>query len=171
MMERKAFFVNELKRHYQQLISGAHRAESESAEGADQIRQESTRKEDTKSAVELGRMASAHRKRRQVAAQELKSLIAFASRGLRPLGSDDTVTLGAMVDVRFEGEEGSEERTLFVLPVGAGTELTGPGGDGFVSVITPSSPVGRALHGSRAGDSFEIVIAGRDREWTVVDVC
>lgn len=170
-MERKVFFVTELKRHYQQLISGARRAESEAAEGADQIRQESTRKEDTKSAVELGRMAAGHRKRRQTAAQELESLIAFASRGLRALRADSPVGLGALVDVSIEGEDGSEERTLFVLPVGAGTELNGPGGDGFVSVITPNSPVGRALQGTRAGDSFEVVIQGRDREWTVVDVC
>jgi transcription elongation GreA/GreB family factor len=95
MMERKAFFVGELKRHYQETISGAHRAEPEAAEGSDQV----------------------------------------------------------------------------MLPVGAGTELAGPGGDGFISVITPNSPIGRALQGSRAGDSFEIVIHGRDREWTVVDVC
>jgi transcription elongation GreA/GreB family factor len=169
--ERKKFFVGEMKLHYQKVISGARLAESEAAKGADHIRKESTRKEDTKSAVEMGRMASAHQKRREAAAGELKSLIAFASRGLRALRSDAPVSLGAMVDVSIEGEEGSEERTLFVLPVGAGTELTGPGGDGFVSVITPHSPVGRALQGSRAGDSFEVVIHGKDREWTVVDVC
>jgi transcription elongation GreA/GreB family factor len=169
--DRKAFFVEELKRHYQKTISLAHRAESEAAEGADQIRAESTRKEDSKSAVELGRLASGHRKRRQAATHELESLIAFASRSVQSLPSNAPVALGAMVDVSIEGEEGSEERTLFVLPVGAGTELSGPGGDGFVSVITPRSPVGRALQGSRAGDSFEIVINGRDREWTVVEVC
>ena len=45
------------------------------------------------------------------------------------------------------------------------------GVNGFVSVVTPSSPVGRALQGARAGDSFEVVIRGRDREWTVVDLC
>jgi transcription elongation GreA/GreB family factor len=57
-----------------------------------------------------------------------------------------------------------------MLPVGAGTELEGPGGDGFISVITPASPVGKAIEGARAGDIAEVVVAGSDREWTVVDV-
>ena len=29
--QRKAFFIEELKQHYQQIISGAHRAEREAA--------------------------------------------------------------------------------------------------------------------------------------------
>jgi len=170
-MERKSFFVGELKRHYEKIISGAHRAESDAAEGADHIREESTRKEDTKGAIELARLASAHRKRRQEAKRELETLIAFAARGLPALRRDAAVGLGALVDVSIESEAGNEERTLFVLPVGAGTELNGPGGDGFVSVITPKSPVGRALLGTREGDCVETVVNGRDREWTVVEVC
>ena len=78
--------------------------------------------------------------------------------------------LGALVDVRIEAEPREAERTLFFLPVGAGTELHGPGGDGFVVVVTPQSPVGKCLLHSRPGDSFEIVVDGRDREWTVVDL-
>ena len=110
-MERKSFFVGELKRHYEKIISGAHRAESNAAEEADLIREESTRKEDTKSAIELARLASAHRKRRQEAKRELETLIAFAARRLP------------------------------------------------------------ALLGTREGDCVETVVNGRDREWTVVEVC
>ena len=51
-----------------------------------------------------------------------------------------------------------------------GEELSGPGGDGWVQVVTPRSPVGKALVGAGEGDSFEIVVDGRDREWTVVDL-
>ena len=54
--------------------------------------------------------------------------------------------------------------------MGAGTELTGPGGDGFIQVIGPDSPVGRALMGACVGDDVEVVVAGRDREWSVVDI-
>ena len=68
------------------------------------------------------------------------------------------MALGAIVDMSTEDEEGFAERTFFVLPVGAGTELTGPGGDGFLSVITPASPVGRALMGRKAGDVVEVEI-------------
>jgi len=172
IVARKRHFIEELKQHYQSIISTAHRAETDAAEGADHLRGESTRKEDTKSAVELTRLEQGHRERRQRAAQELKTLVAFAaSRDLRAFGADEPAKLGALVDVSIEGGEGEEERTLFVLPVGAGTELEGPGGDGFLSVVTPKSPIGKALQSACSGDSFDITIAGRDREWTVVDVC
>jgi transcription elongation GreA/GreB family factor len=80
------------------------------------------------------------------------------------------VGLGAIVDVSVEGARGEEERTFIVLPVGAGTELTGPGGDGFLSVITPASPVGRALMGKRAGDYVDVTINRETREWKLVEV-
>jgi transcription elongation GreA/GreB family factor len=54
--------------------------------------------------------------------------------------------------------------------VGAGTELTGPHGDGFVSVITPTSPVGKALMGLRVGETFDVTIKGDTYEWRVVDL-
>jgi hypothetical protein len=62
-------------------------------------------------------------------------------------------------------------RTFFIAPVGAGIELTGPGGDGYLTVVTPSSPIGRAVMGCEAGDVVEIVAAGEKREWTVSFVC
>jgi transcription elongation GreA/GreB family factor len=104
------------------------------------------------------------------AVSEMEKLLEFAEGGIRRFGRGDRVDLGALVDVRIEDEKGEEERTLFFLPVGAGAELSGPGGDGFVVVVTPGSPVGKALMGARIEDSFEIVVDGRDREWTVVDV-
>ena len=170
-IERKRYFVDELKAHYREIISGAYRAESDAASAAEQIRSEARRKEDAKGAVEQSRMEAGHRVRRKRAAEELETLVKFAERGLRRFAPDAAVDLGALIDVSIETEEGSDERTVFLLPVGAGTELTGPGGDGYISVITPASPVGKALRGARSGDSFEIVIRGQDREWTVVDVC
>jgi transcription elongation GreA/GreB family factor len=169
--ERKIFFVDSLKAVYQEVISGAHVAETSAAEAAGEIQAEARRKEDAKGAVEFTRMAAGHRGRRERAAQELETLIAFAVRGLHAYTSDAPIRLGSMVDVSIETDEASEERTLFVLPVGAGTELEGPGGDGFISVITPASPVGKAIQGARAGDIVEVVIAGKDREWTIVEVC
>jgi transcription elongation GreA/GreB family factor len=168
--DRKTHFIEELARHYRDIISGAHRAESEAGEAADQIQRDARRREDAKAAVESGRMAAGHRRRRERAVGELEKLLAFAASGLKQFAPSDAVDLGALVDVSIETDEGSEERTLFVLPVGAGNELHGPGGDGFVSVITPASPVGRALQGTRVGDCVEVIVRGQDREWTVVDL-
>lgn len=169
-MDIKRFFVDELKQVYQERIASAARAEQGAGEAADQIRSDSTRREDAKAAAMEGRLESGHRRRRKQAVTEMDTLLDFSERGLRPFKPTDRVDVGAMVDVRIEDEQGEEERTLFFLPVGAGVELNGPGGDGFVVVVTPRSPVGKALMGARADDSFEIVVDGRDREWTVVDV-
>lgn len=169
-IDRKTFFIDELKKHYQQAIASAAEAEANAAQAADEVRKQARNKDDAKAAVEPGRMAGSHRKRRQRAARELDTLIQFASGGLPRFGSQSKVALGAMIDVSIESEEGSEERTLFLLPVGAGSELSGPGGDGFISVISPHSPAGQALVGASVGDEVEVVVAGRDREWTVVDV-
>ena len=168
--DRKTYFIDELKRHYQGLIADARTAETASAEAAEGVQTEVRRKEDARSAAAFSRMTAGHRDRRQRVVSELETLIAFASRGLPRLGRDSKVALGAFVDVSIEDESGTEERTLFVLPVGAGVELHGPGGDGFISVVTPGSPVGKALLGASRDDAFEIRIAGRDREWLVVDV-
>lgn len=169
-MDLKAFFIDELKRVYSDRIAAAARAEGDAADEADHVRGQEKRREDVKQAANQVRLATGHRKRRLRAVSEMEKLLDFAGGGLRRFKPSDRVGLGAMVDVRIEDEKGEEERTLFFLPVGAGQELSGPGGDGFVVVVTPLSPVGKALMGSRVEDSFEIVVDGQDREWTVVDL-
>ena len=166
-MDRKAYFIDALKQHYQAAIAAAREAEDNAATAADEVRKQARNRDDAKAAVEPGRMAGGHRKRRQRAARELDTLIQFATGGVPAFPRNAKVALGAMIDVSIEGDE---ERTLFLLPVGAGTELTGPGGDGFIQVIGPDSPVGRALMGACVGDDVEVVVAGRDREWSVVDI-
>jgi transcription elongation GreA/GreB family factor len=169
-MELKRFFVEELKRVYSERIATSARAEAEAAQEADHGKAEARRREDAKEAMLQGRLATGHRKRRLRAVSEMERLLEFAEGGIRRFRRTDRVDVGALVDVRIEDEKGDEERTHFLLPVGAGVELTGPGGDGFVVVVTPQSPVGKALMKSRVDDSFEIVVDGRDREWTVLDL-
>jgi len=169
-MELKSFFVDGLKAVYGERIANAARAESDAADEADAVRADSRRREDAKGAAVQARLATGHRRRRRQAVAEMERLLAFAEGGLPRFRREDRVAPGALVDVRIEDESGEEERTLFVLPVGAGVELQGPGGDGFVVVVTPKSPVGQSLVGARVGDCFEIVVDGRDREWTVLDL-
>jgi transcription elongation GreA/GreB family factor len=169
-MDIKSFFIEELKRHYSERIAGAGRAEAEANEEADQVRSDARRREDAKDAALQGRLAKGHRRRRKQAVAEMERLLEFAEGGIPLFRPDGRVDVGALVDVRVEDEDGESERTLFFLPVGAGVELQGPGGDGFVVVVTPGSPVGKSLMRARAGDSFEIIVDGRDREWTIVDL-
>lgn len=173
-LKRKQHFVEELKTHLGGIVADARQAEVAAAEGQDSILGDARNKDDAKGAAQSARLAGAHRERRERARSEIEKLISFAVSGLKPFRPASKLGLGTLVDVQIENPEdpdASEERTLFILPVGAGTELTGPGGDGFISVVTPSSPVGRALQGAEVGDSFDINIAGEDREWTIVDAC
>lgn len=169
--DRKRHFIDELKRHYGEIIAGAREAEVGTAQAAETLKGEARSREDAKGAAEFGRLASSHRARRERAKREVDALIRFAQRGLPRYAPTAKVGLGALVDVRVEDDEGSEERTVFVLPVGAGTELAGPGGDGFIQVVTPESPVGRGLMGAARGDSFDVSSGDVDREWTIVDLC
>ena len=168
-MDIKAYFIDELKKVYSDRIAAAARAEAEAATEAERDPSEERRDAANESALQ-GRLATGHRKRRLRAVSEMEYLIDFVEKGLPRYRPGDRVGLGALVDVEIEDQEGTEERTLFMLPSGAGVELTGPGGDGFVIVVTPNSPVGKNLMRAREGDEFEIVIDGRDREWRIRDV-
>ena len=101
---------------------------------------------------------------RSVAAREaLDALDGFHA---RPLGRGEPIGLGAVVEV--EGELGG--KTLFIAPVCGGEELSGPDGDGIFQVVTPVSPLGRALLGKRTGAQVEVMVAGEPVEWTVTYV-
>ncbi len=80
----------------------------------------------------------------------------------RPAAAADPAGLGALVVT--EDEDGAEA-TLWLAPHGGGVKL-----DGGVQVVTPRSPLGRALLGARAGDEREVVLAGRNRTVTVKSV-
>lgn len=148
----------------------AHRAEADAREAARSLATESEKREDGRAALEYGSLATGQAQRARRVQEELKTLQSFRERGLPRFGRTSPVTLGAVVDVITEDEEGEAERTFFLLPVGAGCELTGPGGDGFLSVITPASPVGKALMGRKAGETVDVMLAGELREWTVLEV-
>jgi transcription elongation GreA/GreB family factor len=148
----------------------AHRAEAEAREAARSLATEAEKKEDGRAALEFGSLATGQAARARRVQEELKALADFQEAGLPRASRRAPIALGSIIDVSSEDEEGFAERTFFLLPVGAGTELTGPGGDGFLSVITPASPVGRALLGRRAGDTVEVSLAGEVREWTILEV-
>ncbi|MEL6545593.1 MAG: GreA/GreB family elongation factor, partial [Myxococcota bacterium] len=85
-------------------------------------------------------------------------------------GPTSTIALGAIIEAMCEDEDGTFSKTFVLLPAGAGTELTGPGGDGVISVITPASPVGKAMMGKRAGDVAEVVVKGEPLDWEILEV-
>ena len=108
-------------------------------------------------AVNLARGTLARTESAQAA---LDALDAFRVRAFR---RGEALGLGAVVEL----EDGDAGRTLFLAPVGAGEELSGPGGDGVFQVVTPVSPIGRAVMGRKVGDVVEVMVKGELSEWTI----
>ena len=144
----KAFLAEQLGARLRDLVQSAHKAQKESAidarSGADR-------------AVNI---AKGQALRSERARAELDALDGFAP---APSGKGAKVAMGSLVEI--ESSEGG--RTVFLAPAGAGLELTGPDGDGIISVVTPASPIGKALLGRRAGESFELPLHGDFQEFTV----
>lgn len=113
-------------------------------------------------ATEQSYIARGQAMRAEELADELARLEATP---LRAFGEDDAIAPGALVRVSIDGDE---ERVLFVIPWGGGTELVV--GRVKVTVVTPSSPVGQALVGRRQGDDFELKQRGAVREWVIEEV-
>jgi len=120
------------------------------------------KREDARAAHQLGTIGKQQQRRAQQALAEVDALATFKP---GPVGPKVPIGLGAIVEI--EDEETGEGRTFFLAPVGAGATLTGPNGDGWVSVVTPQSPVGRAVLGRRQGETIDITVEGALREWQI----
>jgi transcription elongation GreA/GreB family factor len=160
----KRVLVEQLAQRLRDVVRSAHRASEEAAHEAREGATPAERREDARVALENSGLARGQEQRALQAAADLATLEKFRP---GPFPPEALIGLGAIIEV--EDEEGG--RTLFLAPVGAGEELQVPGGDGFLSVITPSSPVGRAVLGKRKGDSVEVTVAGEVRELEVTFVC
>jgi transcription elongation GreA/GreB family factor len=96
--------------------------------------------------------------------EELRTALAevrgFAVRAFGPV---DPVALGALVTT--EDDDGSKA-VLWLAPHGGGAKLSG----GAVQVVTPKSPLGKAIVGARAGDECEVANGGKRKTLTLVEV-
>lgn len=144
----KAFLVEQLGQKLRESVQAVHRAQRESAQDA---------RSGADRAVNIARGQALRSER---ARAELDALDNFAP---APLERSARIQVGALVEV--EGDDTG--RTLFLAPAGAGLELSGPGGDGFFSVVTPASPMGKALLGKRVGDSFDLTVDGECVEYQI----
>jgi transcription elongation GreA/GreB family factor len=120
---------------------------------------------DARVAIEYANLARAQARRELRARGELEALARFSPGSFTERAP---IAVGAIVEV--EDEESGQGRTFFLAPVGAGVTLTGPDGDGVLSVVTPASPVGRAVLGRRLGDEIDVTVKGETREWTITYV-
>ncbi len=150
----------QLTAHLQASARDARQAMEEAALEAREGATPAEKREDSRVSLEQSGLARGQQARLNRALADLALL-----EGFQPtrLDAKARIDLGAVVEV----ESDDAGRTFFLAPAGAGIELHGPGGDGFLSVVTPTSPFGRAIIGRVLGDVVDIVVAGETREWTV----
>jgi transcription elongation GreA/GreB family factor len=159
----KQDLLTQLQAKLQGTAQGAARASAAAAEVAREGATPHEQTEDARVAIEFGALARGQGHRLERTRAELDELRKFRPRAI-PRGG--RVEVGAVVEI--EDEDDGEGRTFFLAPVGAGVELTAPGGDGFLTVVTPASPIGRRVVGRRVGDVVEVTVEAEPRYWKVV---
>jgi transcription elongation GreA/GreB family factor len=163
-MDKKALvdqLVRNLEASARAALASRNAAAAEARDGATP----DEKREDARAAHQLASLGRAQQRRAQQAHADIDRLAQF-----RPGGFPETaaIAIGAVVEV--EDADSGEGRTFFLAPVGAGVTLTGPGGDGHLSVVTPVSPIGRAVLGKKTGDVVDITVDGDVREWSITYV-
>ena len=150
--------VAELRASARAALGASEVAAAEARDGATPAE----KREDARAALEYGNLATAQSRRARKALAEIDALTSFKPGAWR---RGAPIAAGAVVEV--EDSYSREGRTFFLAPVGAGITLTGPDGDGILSVVTPASPVGRAVMGRRTGDVVDVTVDGEVREWAI----
>lgn len=153
-----AQLVGQLQESVRSALAARDAAALEAREGATP----DEKREDARAAHQLGTLGGAQQRRAQRAIGEVDALAKWKPPAL---ASNATVVVGAIVEI--EDVDSGYGRTFFLAPVGAGIKLTGPGGDGELSVVTPNSPIGAAVIGRKVGDVVAISHANDQREWQI----
>lgn len=138
-------------------LEAAERVQKETVAGATHEEARPENDKDTR-ALEQTYLARGQAQRVEQLRAELAEVLAMRTRAP---ASHGRVALGALV----RAEEEDAELTLFIAPARGGTALSGG-----VQVVTPSSPLGRALLGKTAGDVCEVRLPQRTREITILAV-
>ncbi len=98
-------------------------------------------------------------------ARELeRSVGLLASLLVRPFGPNDKITATALVEL----QQGKSKLVCFVLPAAGGQRIRMDGTD--VQVVTPTSPLGKALMGLSEGDEAEVSTPQGTKIYEVVSV-
>lgn len=159
--ELVAQLVRQLSASARAALSSRDAAAAEARDGATP----DEKREDARAAHQLQSMGKAQQKRAQQALADADALATFKPATFPPASK---ISVGAVVEI--EDADTGEGRTFFLAPVGAGITLTGPGGDGHLSVVTPMSPIGKAVLGRATGEIVDVTVEGDVREWQITYV-
>jgi transcription elongation GreA/GreB family factor len=153
--ERKRRLVAELLERLRADHAALARAQQATVAGAtsEEARRRSTAR--TPAPLEQTYLARGQAQRVEALHEGLSRVAALP---LRAFADDERIAVGALVEIEEEGAAS----VLLLVPFGGGIRLSG--GE---QVVTPLSPLGRALLGKTAGDAGDVAVAGRTRGFTV----
>jgi transcription elongation GreA/GreB family factor len=138
-------------------LEGAQRAHAAALEGATHSEARAENDKDTRG-LEQSYLARGQAQRVVELEAGVAAVSALVLREFRP---GDPIALGAVVTI----DDGGEVKRLFVAPHGGGSVV----GDA-VQVVTPSSPLGRALVGKRVDDEVELRLPGGVRSLVITQL-
>jgi transcription elongation GreA/GreB family factor len=154
----KTALRDELARVLEADLEVRERAYRAAREGATHEEARPENDKDTR-ALEQSYLARGEAQRVEELRAGLAELLAMVLRAFAP---GDAVALGAVVVAE---DDAGGAVTYWVAPYGGGVKLTGG-----VQVVTPQSPLGRALIGARQGDVCDVAIGGRTKGLNLVTV-
>jgi len=155
---RKQQLRDELLAQLTASLDAARRAHAAAVEGATHSEARAENDKDTRG-LEQSYLARGQAQR----VDELGAAVAeVEAMALRGFGRGEAVGMSALVTV----EEDDERHVFFIAPHGGGQLLAG----GAVQVVTPRSPLGRALVGKQVGDGGEVQLPGKVRELEIVAI-
>lgn len=152
----KTALREELVHSLSALLETAQRSHNASVEAATHEEAKPENDKDTR-ALEQSYLARGQAER----LVELKEgILLVQAMPIKNLDTDASCSLGAIVEVEFD----DHTETFWLAPAGGGTRLA----QGSIQVLTPKSPLGRALIGSSVGDQCEAQIGGKLREIEII---
>ena len=154
----KYILKDELVRVLTADVETLERAQKSAVEAATHEEAKPENDKDTR-ALEASYLARGHALRLEELRTGLAELTAWQPKDFR---DDAAVAPGALVTA----DEDDVRHHFFVAPYGGGQKLA----QGLVQVVTPRSPLGRALLGKRVDDECEVVVEGRKRELAITGV-
>ncbi len=149
--------VHQLEENLSLLVHTAHEAR-EAATG-DESKAEN--KYDTRG-LEASYLAGAQAKR----SEELKQSILLLKRlRLRDYDENTPINLTALLEVE---QDTGEKKYFFILPAAGGTKITSQ--NQTILVLTPESPIGKALMTKVCGDVISLKINQKNSEYEILQV-
>jgi transcription elongation GreA/GreB family factor len=89
----------------------------------------------------------------------------FKLLGNMQFSNNSPIDIGALIQIE---DDNSLKKIIFLSPVAGGVKVTFNHHE--VTLITPSSPLGKALSGQHIGDEIKIIISGDKKHYEITNI-